>query len=240
MSTSVRLKGRALFDYTGNAEQRQISFSKGDVITITNQYQNGWWAGELNGALGYFPATFVEVIDGEVASAKQVPPKIPGKQPVNSNSSTALQSPKSLDKTPPPAIAERKPPSIPVKQDSKPEAKPIPKQASQTEIKQKVPPQPEVKQPAKMPPPVVPRNKLEPSTPINEKPIEKPASKIPPTIEPRLVNKPPPVTVGKTPPPTQGKPTAKRSQASEADLHELDLLISQMESAAAELDKLLR
>jgi len=233
MSISVKLKGRALFDYTGNVDQRQISFSKGDVITITNQYQNGWWAGELNGALGYFPATFVEVIDGE-ASAKQ-PPKMPAKQP----SSTALQSPKSNDKMLPP-ISDRKPPAVPVKQDTKPEAKPIPKQPSQTEIKQKLqtPPQPDVKQP-KIPPPVVPRNKLEPSSPIIEKQAEKPAAKIPPTVEPRTGNKPPPVTNVKTTP-LQGKPPAKRSQASEADLHELDLLISQMESAAAELDKLLR
>jgi len=222
MSISVRLKGRALFDYTGNSEQRQISFNKGDVITITNQYQNGWWAGELNGSLGYFPATFVEVIDGSPdAASKQGPPKIPVKQLPNSSNTV-----------------ERKPPAVPVKQDSKT----MLKQPSQPEIKpkQQTPPQPEVKQ-AKVPPPVVARNKLEPTSPITEKAIV--AAKIPPPVESRP-NKPATATqptVGKPPPPTQGsKKDLKRSQASEADLHELDLLISQMESAAAELDKLLR
>jgi len=238
MSISVRLKGRALFDYTGNSEQRQISFNKGDVITITNQYQNGWWAGELNGSLGYFPATFVEVIDGSPdAASKQGPPKIPVKQLPNS-SNTGIISPKSNDIKQSPPVVERKPPAVPVKQDSKT----MLKQPSQPEIKpkQQTPPQPEVKQ-AKVPPPVVARNKLEPTSPITEKAIV--AAKIPPPVESRP-NKPATATqptVGKPPPPTQGsKKDLKRSQASEADLHELDLLISQMESAAAELDKLLR
>jgi len=231
MSTTVRLKGRALFDYTGNSEQRQISFNKGDVITITNQYQNGWWAGELNGSLGYFPATFVEVIDGDVPAAKQGPPKIPVKQ---NSSTTALQSPKSNDKLL--GQPEKKPPPVPVKQDSKAEIKL--KQPPEIKPKQQTPPpQPEVKQ-AKVPPPVVARSKLEPTPPISEKPA---ATKIPPPVESRP-NKPIATTpaLSKIPPPTQGKPPVKRSQASEADLQELDLLISQMESAAAELDKLLR
>lgn len=73
-------KAEALYDFKGNAEQRQLSFKKvgmlfltfadslqGDLLNVTNQYDNGWWAGELNGTLGYFPASYVKLVDGGAA-----------------------------------------------------------------------------------------------------------------------------------------------------------------------------
>lgn len=53
--------GRALYDFTGKTELRQLTFRKDEMIKITNQYQNGWWAGELNGQIGYLPSTYVQI-----------------------------------------------------------------------------------------------------------------------------------------------------------------------------------
>jgi len=55
-------KGQALYDFKGNSDLRQLTFKVGDVINITNQYDNGWWAGELNGTIGYVPATYIKLM----------------------------------------------------------------------------------------------------------------------------------------------------------------------------------
>ena len=36
-----------------------LTFSAGDVITITTQREDGWWLGELNGKVGWVPANYV-------------------------------------------------------------------------------------------------------------------------------------------------------------------------------------
>jgi hypothetical protein len=75
--TSKRQPGVALYDYTGNAQLRQLSFKKGDKIVITTQYDNGWWAGEVNGQIGYVPATYVKLSAG--AKAAPVPTNRPSR-----------------------------------------------------------------------------------------------------------------------------------------------------------------
>jgi len=53
----------ALFDFDG-VEPGDISFTKGQVITITQKTgtTDTWWAGKVNGRSGTFPANFVEVV----------------------------------------------------------------------------------------------------------------------------------------------------------------------------------
>jgi len=84
-------RGKALYDYAGNAEQRQLSFKKGDTINVTNQYDNGWWAGELNGTLGYFPATYVELFPegGAPAAAAATKPAAAKPAPAATQNNTA-------------------------------------------------------------------------------------------------------------------------------------------------------
>lgn len=63
-----------MFDYLGS-ETNELSFRKGDVITVLKKYDSDWWKGKLpNGARyslyhplfiftrGFFPKTFVEEI----------------------------------------------------------------------------------------------------------------------------------------------------------------------------------
>jgi len=80
MSQAARTisKGRALYDFAGNAEQRQLSFKAGDVINITSQFDNGWWAGELNGKVGYLPATYVQLITAAEQRGAPAPGAVPG------------------------------------------------------------------------------------------------------------------------------------------------------------------
>src|SRR3989344_2296384 len=75
-------KGRALYDFAGNAEQRQLSFKAGDVINITSQFDNGWWAGELNGKVGYLPATYVQLITAAEQRGAPAPGAVPGGTPI--------------------------------------------------------------------------------------------------------------------------------------------------------------
>ena len=38
----------------------QLSFTKGDIITVTQMVDGGWWEGELNQEVGWFPSNFVK------------------------------------------------------------------------------------------------------------------------------------------------------------------------------------
>jgi len=64
MMGSSKKKGptcTALYDYTGEVDE-DLSFSAGDVITITKPDDgSGWIEGELKGQIGIFPASYVEL-----------------------------------------------------------------------------------------------------------------------------------------------------------------------------------
>ena len=42
----------------------QLCFKKGDVITVTQCIDGGWWEGTLNGRTGWFPSNFTKEIKG--------------------------------------------------------------------------------------------------------------------------------------------------------------------------------
>lgn len=37
----------------------ELSFNKGDVITLLDKIEENWWKGELNGVIGIFPKDYV-------------------------------------------------------------------------------------------------------------------------------------------------------------------------------------
>jgi len=54
-------KCRALSDF--EAENfGELPFNEGDIISITQKENGGWWQGVLNGTVGWFPKSFVEEI----------------------------------------------------------------------------------------------------------------------------------------------------------------------------------
>jgi len=40
----------------------QICFQKGDIITVTQVVDGGWWEGTLCGITGWFPSNYVQEI----------------------------------------------------------------------------------------------------------------------------------------------------------------------------------
>ncbi|XP_013110980.1 drebrin-like protein [Stomoxys calcitrans] len=57
------LRARALYDYQA-ADETEITFDPGDVITHIDQIDEGWWQGlGPDGTYGLFPANYVEIID---------------------------------------------------------------------------------------------------------------------------------------------------------------------------------
>jgi len=54
-------KGTALYDFAGDPNQGQLSFSKNAVISIIQKHGNGWLSGEFKGKVGYFPENYVTI-----------------------------------------------------------------------------------------------------------------------------------------------------------------------------------
>uniref|UniRef100_A0A3B3WQ28 Rho guanine nucleotide exchange factor (GEF) 7a n=1 Tax=Poecilia mexicana TaxID=48701 RepID=A0A3B3WQ28_9TELE len=63
------VKARFNFQQTNEDE---LTFTKGDIISVTRQEEGGWWEGILNGKTGWFPSNYVREVKG---SDKQVSPK---------------------------------------------------------------------------------------------------------------------------------------------------------------------
>jgi len=57
--TCVEIKAKALFDYEA-ANETELAFKAGDILTVTEQDQSGWWYAELNGKQGFVPNNYVE------------------------------------------------------------------------------------------------------------------------------------------------------------------------------------
>lgn len=56
----VLAKARALYDFVGQSS-RELTFSKGDIITIHRKIDANWYEGEHNAFCGLFPVDYVEV-----------------------------------------------------------------------------------------------------------------------------------------------------------------------------------
>ncbi|XP_054479564.1 rho guanine nucleotide exchange factor 7b [Anoplopoma fimbria] len=57
----VLFKARFTFQQTNEDE---LSFSKGDIISVSRQEDGGWWEGSINGNTGWFPSNYVRELKG--------------------------------------------------------------------------------------------------------------------------------------------------------------------------------
>ncbi|XP_051231981.1 guanine nucleotide exchange factor VAV3 isoform X3 [Dicentrarchus labrax] len=61
---SPRVEGIAVARYDFcSRDTRELSLQQGDIIKIYTKMYNGWWKGEVDGMVGWFPSTYVEEED---------------------------------------------------------------------------------------------------------------------------------------------------------------------------------
>jgi len=53
---------RALFSYEAAADI-ELDLKEGDVIKVLKEDESGWWQGEVDGRVGWFPFNYIEVVD---------------------------------------------------------------------------------------------------------------------------------------------------------------------------------
>ncbi|CAL8323944.1 unnamed protein product [Boreogadus saida] len=64
----------ARYDFSSR-DMRELSLQEGDLVTIyTKTGANGWWRGEVNGRVGWFPSSYVEEGEGELTNCKALDP----------------------------------------------------------------------------------------------------------------------------------------------------------------------
>ena len=54
---------RARFNFQQTNED-ELSFSKGDIISVSRQEDGGWWEGSVSGRTGWFPSNYVREAKG--------------------------------------------------------------------------------------------------------------------------------------------------------------------------------
>ncbi|KAM3850771.1 rho guanine nucleotide exchange factor 7-like [Diretmus argenteus] len=79
------VKARFAFQQTNEDE---LSFSKGDIISVSRQEDGGWWEGSCGGATGWFPSNYVRELKGSDKPASDKP-----------KTGTLKSPPKGLDTT---------------------------------------------------------------------------------------------------------------------------------------------
>jgi len=59
---------RAVYKFKGTNND-ELKFKKGDIITITQKEDGGWWEGTLDGKTGWFPSNYVEELQEQNANS---------------------------------------------------------------------------------------------------------------------------------------------------------------------------
>lgn len=62
-NSNAQLVVKARFNFQQTNED-ELSFSKGDIISVTRTEEGGWWEGSLNGKTGWFPSNYVREVKG--------------------------------------------------------------------------------------------------------------------------------------------------------------------------------
>lgn len=54
---------RTLYPFSGEQHQQGLSFQAGEIIKVVQALPGGWWEGEKDGARGWFPSSYVQVLE---------------------------------------------------------------------------------------------------------------------------------------------------------------------------------
>ncbi|XP_030631532.1 growth arrest-specific protein 7 [Chanos chanos] len=58
---------KSLYPFNGDQHQQGLTFEAGEVIKITQALPGGWWEGEKDGLRGWFPSSYVQVVERSVS-----------------------------------------------------------------------------------------------------------------------------------------------------------------------------
>ncbi|XP_040186812.1 growth arrest-specific protein 7 isoform X2 [Rana temporaria] len=70
---------RSLYSFSGENHQQGLKFEAGEVISVLQVSDGGWWEGEKDGLRGWFPASYVQILE---KPGKMNPQKIEDSSPV--------------------------------------------------------------------------------------------------------------------------------------------------------------
>jgi hypothetical protein len=84
---AANLRAIAIFSWKGRKEN-QLSFAKNDIIAVRKQ-GDSWWAGELNGQVGWFPRSYVRLIRNESQTLAPSTPATAGPSTPSTTASSA-------------------------------------------------------------------------------------------------------------------------------------------------------
>ncbi|XP_072542154.1 rho guanine nucleotide exchange factor 7a isoform X2 [Salminus brasiliensis] len=77
-NSNAQLVVKARFNFQQTNED-ELSFNKGDIISVTRTEEGGWWEGNLNGKTGWFPSNYVREVKDKQVSPKSGTLKSPPK-----------------------------------------------------------------------------------------------------------------------------------------------------------------
>uniref|UniRef100_H3D1T6 Growth arrest specific 7 n=1 Tax=Tetraodon nigroviridis TaxID=99883 RepID=H3D1T6_TETNG len=63
---------RSLYPFSGEQHQQGLSFDAGEIIRVVQALPGGWWEGERDGHRGWFPTSYVQVLE-RTASLSHLP-----------------------------------------------------------------------------------------------------------------------------------------------------------------------
>lgn len=54
---------KSLYPFSGEQHQQGLSFEAGEVIKVVQALPGGWWEGDKDGSRGWFPSSYVQVLE---------------------------------------------------------------------------------------------------------------------------------------------------------------------------------
>lgn len=97
----IGIEHRALHYYAAE-DEHDLSFDKGDIIFVYEVNENGWWRGKHGEEVGWFPGSYVELVDEDPTELKYKGPEelsVPSEDRVRSSSFLSVGSITNVSKT---------------------------------------------------------------------------------------------------------------------------------------------
>lgn len=97
----IGIEHRALHYYAAE-DEHDLSFDKGDIIFVYEVNENGWWRGKHGEEVGWFPGSYVELVDEDPTELKYKGPgelSVPSEDRVRSSSFLSVGSITNVSKT---------------------------------------------------------------------------------------------------------------------------------------------